>query len=192
MVRKLLMRNEKMQPKSDTTQPTLTFKFIHSNKKLLKTIHPLCTKFIKEIPFYTGFEWKDKEIVIYEKQDLIYDAVVDCNRKIYIKNLRDEAAYTIYILLHELIHLNLMDAIIKLKSFPLLKKGHTRREALVSLLVKKLLIKTLGKKVFLKVKEIDIKKHSLHKLMWEKAEELEKKYVLNRKKTLAFYLFQKR
>jgi hypothetical protein len=184
MVRKLLMRNKKMQP-------TLTFKFIHSNKKLLKTIHSLCTKFIKEIPLYTGFEWKDKEIVIYEKQDLIHDAVVDCNRKIYIKNVRDEA-YTIYILLHELIHLNLMDTIIKLKSFPLLKKGHTRREALVSLLVKKLLIKTLGEKVFLKVKEIDVEKHSSHKLMWEKAEELEKKYILNRKKTLAFYLLQKR
>jgi len=129
-------------------QPTITIKCRNCDKKRLKTIYYFCNKFVEKIPTYIGFERKSKKIVVCEKPNLTYDGVLYYDGRIYVRNLRrEDMIYLLYILLHELIHLKFMNGTSRIKSHPLFKEGHKRKEALVSLVAGKLLIEMFGRKV---------------------------------------------
>jgi anaerobic ribonucleoside-triphosphate reductase len=80
----------------------------------------------------------------------------------------------IYHLLHELVHINLINDEVFLlrKKVKLLKPGHTGLEIIVSLVVKHILAEIWNEDKIKEIIEKDIKTHKAHKRMWAKAENL--------------------
>lgn len=125
---------------------------------------------IEFIPKFTGFEWKRHVINIYICKNFPLEGISDP----LILKFNQDADMMFYYLLHELVHVNLMnDEILSLrKKSNLLKPGHDGLEVVVSIAVKHLLSTLWSERRIKKVIENDIRLHKEHEKMWEKAEKL--------------------
>lgn len=173
--------------------PALVIKPTRKNRKLpaVSCLRKVGAKILQKIPKYTGLNWKRKKLLVYERPNLKCDGILHPSGKIYIKSFIEfSSTYLLYILLHELVHLNLSQKAIS-ASIVLSLKNHKNLEAMVSLVVKMVLIELFGKEVFIYIKTIDMKRHKRHEIMWKSAEKLERKYNL-RLQPLSSYLLKKK
>lgn len=140
------------------------------SKPFLELLEKNEEKIVELIPKFTGFKWQRGVIFIYVCKNFPLEGISDP----LILKFNSDTDMMIYHLLHELVHINLINDEIFLlsKKVKLLKPGHTGLEIIVSLVVKYILTEIWNKAKTKKIIEKDIKTHKVHEKVWVNAENL--------------------